>query len=72
MLLPLALIDPDRVAKTIVDVVRRGRAPQVSIPRAIAALEVFRVVTPPVYRWFVRRITERFAPNQAHREFHRD
>jgi short-subunit dehydrogenase len=66
------LLDPDKVAKTIVDVVRRGRAPQVSIPRGVAALEIFRVLTPPLYRFFVRRISERFAPNQAGREFHRD
>jgi hypothetical protein len=47
------LVDPDRVAMTIVDVVRRGRAPEVSIPRALAALQAFRVLTPPLYRWGV-------------------
>ena len=47
------LLDPDRVAKTIVDVVRRGKAPEISIPRALAALQVFRVLTPPLYRWGV-------------------
>jgi short-subunit dehydrogenase len=68
----LVLLDPDRVAKTIVDVVRKGRAPEVSIPRGLAALQVFRVLTPPLYRWFVGRVTERFAPTQAGREFHSD
>lgn len=68
----LVLLEPDRVAKTIVDVVRKGRAPEVSIPRGLAALQVFRVLTPPLYRWFVGRVTERFAPTQAGREFHRD
>jgi short-subunit dehydrogenase len=68
----LVLLDPDRVARTIVDVVRKGRAPEISIPRGIAALEVFRVLTPPVYRWVLGRVTERFAPSQAGREFHRD
>lgn len=68
----LVLLDPDRVAKTIVDVVRKGRAPEVSIPRGLAALQVFRVLTPPLYRWFVGRVTERFAPTRAGREFHRD
>ena len=68
----LVLLDPDRVARTIVDVVRKGRAPEISIPRGVAALEVFRVLTPPLYRWVLRRVTERFAPSQAGREFHRD
>lgn len=68
----LVLLDPDRVAKVIVDVVRKGRAPEVSIPRGLGALQVFRVLAPPVYRWVVGRVTERFAPTQAGREFHRD
>jgi short-subunit dehydrogenase len=45
------LLDPDRVAKLIVDVVRRDRAPEVSIPRLPSALQAFRVLTPPLYRW---------------------
>jgi len=47
------LLEPDRVARTIVDVVRRGKAPEISIPRALAVLQVFRVLTPPLYRWGV-------------------
>lgn len=47
------LIGPDRVAGLIVDVVRRGRAPEVSIPRALAPLQAFRVLAPPLYRWGV-------------------
>ncbi len=49
-------LDPDRVARLIVDVVRRGRAPEVSIPRALSVLQAFRVLTPPLYRWGVGRI----------------
>lgn len=45
---------PERVAAVIVDVVRRGRAPEVSVPRALAAAQVFRVLTPPLYRLGVR------------------
>lgn len=45
------VLDPDDVARLIVDVVRRGRAPEVSIPRPLATLQVFRVLTPPLYRW---------------------
>lgn len=45
------VMQPDRVARTIVDVVRRGRAPEVSVPRALAGLQLFRVLAPPLYRW---------------------
>src|SRR4029450_5999900 len=34
-------LDPDDVAKLIVDVVRKGRVREVSIPRALAALQAF-------------------------------
>jgi short-subunit dehydrogenase len=47
------VLDPDHVARTIVDVVRRGKAPEISIPRVLAALQIFRVLTPPLYRWGV-------------------
>lgn len=50
------LIDPDRVARVIVDVVREGRAPEVSIPRAIAPLQAVRVIAPTLYRSAVRTI----------------
>jgi NADP-dependent 3-hydroxy acid dehydrogenase YdfG len=53
------LIDPDRVARLIVDVVRRDRAPEVSIPRALAPFQAFRVLTPPLYRWGVRSVVRR-------------
>ena len=62
-------LDPDRVARLIVDVVRRGRAPEVSIPRAISALQAFRVLTPPLYHWGVDRITR---PSSPTRPTHRD
>jgi NADP-dependent 3-hydroxy acid dehydrogenase YdfG len=39
------------VADTIVMVVREGIAPELSIPRWITALQAFRVLTPPIYRW---------------------
>jgi short-subunit dehydrogenase len=58
--LPPALVMPaDRVARTVLDVVRRGRGPEVSVPRAAGALQVFRVLTPPLYRWGVGRVTAR-------------
>ena len=53
-------LDPDDVAKLIVDVVRKGTAPEISIPRSLAALQVFRVLTPPLYRWGVGTISRRY------------
>jgi short-subunit dehydrogenase len=58
---PRLLIDVARIARTIEDVVRRDRAPEVSVPRSIAALQAFRVLTPPVYRRVVERIARRRA-----------
>ncbi|HEX5950768.1 MAG TPA: SDR family NAD(P)-dependent oxidoreductase [Actinomycetota bacterium] len=49
----------EHVAQVIVDVIRRGRAPEVSIPRPLAAAQAFRVLTPPLYRWGVDRVTRR-------------
>jgi short-subunit dehydrogenase len=54
------LLDPDRVARTVVDVVRRGKAPEISIPRTVAAFQIFRVLTPPLYRWGMGTIARRF------------
>jgi short-subunit dehydrogenase len=57
---PQALVmDADRVARVIVDVVRRGRAPEVDVPRGAGVLEAFRILTPPLYRWGVRAATRR-------------
>ena len=58
------LLDPDRVARTIVDVVRRGKAPEISIPRALAVLQIFRVLTPPLYRWGVG-VVSRFGSERS-------
>jgi short-subunit dehydrogenase len=55
------VMSPDRVARAIVDVVRRGRAPEVSVPRALGAFQAFRVLAPPLYRWGVERVTRRRA-----------
>jgi short-subunit dehydrogenase len=56
---PALVMEADRVARTIVDVVRRNRAPEVSVPRSMAAMQVFRVLTPPIYRWGVNAVTRR-------------
>jgi uncharacterized protein len=50
------VMDADRVAEAIVRIVRRGIAPEYSIPRWAASLQAFRVLTPPLYRWGMRRV----------------
>jgi NAD(P)-dependent dehydrogenase (short-subunit alcohol dehydrogenase family) len=50
------VMEPERVARTIVDIVERGRGPEVSVPRWISALQTFRVLTPPLYRWGVSTV----------------
>jgi short-subunit dehydrogenase len=54
---PWLVMTPGHVAGVIVDVVRRGRAPEVSVPRALGAAQAFRVLTPPLYRFGVDRVT---------------
>jgi short-subunit dehydrogenase len=56
---PVLVMEADRVARTIVDVVRRDRAPEVSVPRPLAAMQAFRVLAPPAYRWAVDRVARR-------------
>jgi short-subunit dehydrogenase len=57
--LPSRLVmPPERVAAAIVRAVREGIAPELSVPRWIAPLQAFRVLTPPLYRWGVRRTRE--------------
>ena len=54
------LVDADRVARVIVDVVRKDVAPEISVPRWPSALQAFRVLTPPLYRWGVGVAVRRF------------
>jgi uncharacterized protein len=60
------VMDPDRVARVIVDVVRRGVSPEVDVPRAMGILEAFRILTPRLYRWGVRTVTRRIGSTPAH------
>lgn len=60
------LLTPEDVSRVIVHVVKRGIAPERSVPRWQASLQVFRLLTPPLYRFAVREITKRRArPTQA-------
>jgi short-subunit dehydrogenase len=56
---------PERVAEAIVDAVRRDIAPELSIPRWAASFQAFRVLTPPLYRWGLRRATRQIRPTRA-------
>jgi len=53
------VLQPDAVAELIVRVVERGIAPERSIPRVLAAMQLFRVLTPRLYRWGVRQAVQR-------------
>ncbi len=55
---PRIVLPMDRVTEAIVRVVHEGIAPELSVPRWIAPLQAFRVLTPPVYRWGVRRVRD--------------
>jgi short-subunit dehydrogenase len=60
--LPSWLVMPaERVAEAIVHVVRSDIAPEYSVPRWIAPFQLFRLVTPSLYRWGVRAV-RRAAP----------
>ena len=52
---PRMVMGPERVAGAIVDVVRRGKAPELSVPRWVAPAQAFRVLTPPLYRYGLSR-----------------
>jgi short-subunit dehydrogenase len=53
------VMDADRVARTIVEIVERDIGPEISVPRWLGAMQAFRVLTPPLYRWGMRTITQR-------------
>jgi hypothetical protein len=51
-----AVLKMGTVTDAIVKVVREDIAPEYSVPRWLSPLQVFRVLTPPLYRWGVRRV----------------
>lgn len=59
------VMDPDRVARTIVEVVERDRGPEVSVPGGIAWTQALRVLVPPLYRWGIRMASKGFTPTRA-------
>jgi short-subunit dehydrogenase len=58
--LPRAIVlDADQVAEAIIDVVRKEKAPEVSVPRWMASMQSVRVLAPPLYRAALRRMSRR-------------
>lgn len=53
------VMSADAVARLIVRVVKDDIGPERSIPRWMAALQAFRVLTPPLYRFGLRQVTRR-------------
>jgi short-subunit dehydrogenase len=49
------VMEPERVAAVIVDVVRAGRAPEVFVPRLAGAGQALRILAPPLYRYAMRK-----------------
>jgi short-subunit dehydrogenase len=52
---PRLILTLERVAEAVVRVIRDDIAPELSVPRYIGPLQAFRVLTPPLYRWGVRK-----------------
>lgn len=50
----LGVMQPERIAELIAKVVETGKAPEVSMPRWLASLQVARLVTPQLYRLALR------------------
>jgi NADP-dependent 3-hydroxy acid dehydrogenase YdfG len=50
-----AVMSAEHVAHAIVKVVRDDVAPEYAVPRWVSPFQVFRVLTPPLYRWGIRQ-----------------
>jgi len=51
------VMKPERIAEGIARVIERGIAPEYSIPRWLAPFQMFRILTPPLYRAGVKMAT---------------
>lgn len=50
------VMKPEKIARAILDVIRRRRGPEVSVPRWLAAGQAARILAPPLYRAALRGI----------------
>ncbi len=53
------VMKPERIAELVVEVVRKGKAPEVSIPRTLAAMQIVRLIAPPLYRFGLQQTVKR-------------
>ncbi len=63
-----AVLKMRTVTDAILKVVREDIAPEYSVPRWLSPLQLFRVATPPLYRWGIRRVTRRRRDEQRSRK----
>jgi uncharacterized protein len=56
---PGLVMQPERIGETIVRVVRKGKGPEVSIPRWLASFQAVRVLAPALYRFGLTRAVRR-------------
>jgi short-subunit dehydrogenase len=56
---PRMVMKPERIAEAIVEVVRRGKGPEVSIPRWLGSFQAVRVLAPALYRFGLTRAVKR-------------
>lgn len=55
--LPGAIVmKPEQIANAVVKVILGDIAPEYTVPRWLSPLQTFRVLTPPLYRWGMRRV----------------
>lgn len=50
------VMQPERIARAIVDVVRHRRGPEVAVPRWLAAPQAARILFPPLYRAALQKL----------------
>jgi NADP-dependent 3-hydroxy acid dehydrogenase YdfG len=62
-----AVLKMRSVTDAIVRVVREDIAPEYSVPRWVGPLQLFRVLTPPLYRWGVKRVRRARHPDPSSR-----
>ncbi len=48
------VLRPEHIGEAVVRVVQRGIAPEYSVPRWVGPFQLFRILTPPLYRWGLR------------------
>jgi NADP-dependent 3-hydroxy acid dehydrogenase YdfG len=62
-----AVLKMRSVTDAIVRVVREDIAPEYSVPRWAGPMQLFRVLTPPLYRWGVKRVRRARHPDPSSR-----